>query len=353
MPDASREDIEGFFGDAGWSYHRLEGEDWETRYSGTYTNQVITVRMTQYWVYFYATLINRIDEACRSKMFEHMAMLNYKVSFGKFSIDKSNRLCLGVEVPRENLQASVFKDALNALSYLIDEHFRELLNIATDPDYVSRLKVEQEGGGAAAVAPTLAASSDSADEDVDWSDEDEAEDEDTMGSAANSAAEASVPTAPEVAASGEMNTQPLGEASSDNQSQHPTSTDESPASDVASSLRMASYNCHWVMPQIVGAGGCPPWCKASMLIFTPLPNRFGISRASEASVGSGCPRPSAWVKRMGAINLRPCDNTPSAGLIGMRLKQKHLLSTFQLPPTNWRSWKGVSDARYLEGAEYD
>ncbi len=175
MPDASREDIEGFFGSASWSYHRLEGDDWETRYSGTHTNQVITVRMSQYWVYFYATLINRIDEACRSKMYEHMAMLNYKVSFGKFSIDKSNRLCLGVEVPRENLQSSVFKDALNALSYLIDEHFRELLNIATDPDYVSRLKIEQQSSGSpTAITPPVTTTSDNADEDVDWSDEAEA-----------------------------------------------------------------------------------------------------------------------------------------------------------------------------------
>lgn len=236
MPDATREEIEGFFGDAGWSYHRLEGEDWETRYSGTYTNQVITVRMTQYWVYFYATLINRIDEACRSKMFEHMAMLNYKVSFGKFSIDKSNRLCLGVEVPRENLQASVFKDALNALSYLIDEHFRELLNIATDPDYVSRLKIEQEGGAAAAVAPTVTASTDSADEDVDWSDEDEAEEGAEPSSTSDSTTEASAAVAPAAAASSEMNTQPLVEASADAETPPPANADEPPASDEAQSL---------------------------------------------------------------------------------------------------------------------
>jgi hypothetical protein len=172
MSDASREDIEQFFADAGWSYHRLEGDDWETRYSGSYTNQVITVRMTQYWVYFYATLINRVDEANRTKMYEHLALLNYKVSFGKFSVDKSNRICLGVEVPRENLQPSVFKDALNALSYLIDEHFRELLNLATDPEYVSKLKLEQEGQTASTSTPTTAATIiDSADEDVDWGDD--------------------------------------------------------------------------------------------------------------------------------------------------------------------------------------
>lgn len=172
MPDASCEDIEQFFADAGWAYHRLEGDDWETRYSGAYTNQVITVRMTQYWVYFYATLINRIEESCRNKMFEHLALLNYKVSFGKFSLDKSNRICLGVEVPRENLQSSVFKDSLNALSYLIDEHFRELLNLATDPEYVSKLKLEQDGQTTTPPATTTPSTSgDTADEDVDWGDE--------------------------------------------------------------------------------------------------------------------------------------------------------------------------------------
>ncbi len=239
MPDASREEIETFFADAGWSYHRLEGDDWETRYSGTYTNQVITVRMTQYWVYFYATLINRVDEACRSKMFEHLAMLNYKVSFGKFSIDKSNRICLGVEVPRENLQSSVFKDALNAISYLIDEHFRELLNIATDPDYVSRLKLEQESG--AAMPPsTIAAASDNADEDVDWSDD---EDEEAESSPSDTPAQASTAEPQQVASSANATTEleettgsdtasapPAAEADSDTES-HSDASSESPARD--------------------------------------------------------------------------------------------------------------------------
>ncbi len=228
MPDASREDIEQFFADAGWSYHRLEGEDWETRYSGTYTNQVITVRMAQYWVYFYATLINRVDESCRNKMFEHLAMLNYKVSFGKFSIDKSNRICLGIEVPRENLQSSVFKDALNALSYLIDEHFRELLNIATDPDYVSRLKQEHESGAAAATPPVPASGGDSADEDVDWSDDDEEPSADTEGS---TAADGIAPApAPADTDSSDMNTQPLAENGSTSDSQPEASASEPPAS---------------------------------------------------------------------------------------------------------------------------
>jgi Putative bacterial sensory transduction regulator len=238
MPDASREDIETFFEDTGWSYHRLEGEDWETRYSGTYTNQVITVRMTQYWVYFYATLINRVDEACRSKMFEHLALLNYKVSFGKFSIDKSNRICLGVEVPRENLQSSVFKDALNAISYLIDEHFRELLNIATDPDYVSRLKLEQESGGAVISPPAIIATTDSADEDVDWSD-DEEEGKESGTSATATAADSAATDSDTVSAldnaapasNSSDNPPPIAEASSDTEGHSEASAVEPPDSE--------------------------------------------------------------------------------------------------------------------------
>jgi|GEM_PF-3325641 len=167
--DATAEDIERFFADAAWSHSRLEGEDWETRYSGTHTNQVFTIRMTRFWVYFYATLINKIEESCRHNTYEFLVMLNYKISFGKFSIDKSNRICLGVEVPRENLQSSVFKDALNTISYLIDEHFRELLNVATDPAYVTSLKREEQEAGSTTTQPTASAAND---EDVDWSDDD-------------------------------------------------------------------------------------------------------------------------------------------------------------------------------------
>lgn len=162
--DASNEDIEQFFKEAGWSYSTMEGEDWETRYAGTYSNHVFTVRMTRFWVYFYATLVNKIEESCRLNLFEFLAMLNYKVSFAKFSIDKSNRVCIGVEVPRENLQPSVFKDALNTLSYMVDEHFRELLNTATDPAYVPSLKREEASSDNSSTSLTTAT-----DDDVDWS----------------------------------------------------------------------------------------------------------------------------------------------------------------------------------------
>ncbi len=143
--DATVEDMNRFFQEAGWTARPSGETSWELGYQGNANNWMFSVNMTEYWVYFYCTILNHFKEECRANIYEHLALLNYKISFGKFGATPDGRITLGVELPRENLKAaSMVKDALNTLAYNADEQYLELINIANDPSKVSSLRAKPE-----------------------------------------------------------------------------------------------------------------------------------------------------------------------------------------------------------------
>ncbi len=163
--DASAEDMERFFHEIGWTAAKVGDTDWEVRYRGDVRDWIFYVRMTEYWVFFYATVLNKIKDECRCNVYEHLGLLNYKISLAKYSINASLGVSLGVELPRENLKAaSMVNDALAALSINADEQYLELVNLANDPARVSSLRTQLEAAAAASSAATAAE-----DTDVDWS----------------------------------------------------------------------------------------------------------------------------------------------------------------------------------------
>jgi hypothetical protein len=171
--DASAEDMERYFQEVGWTAAKVGDSDWEVRYRGDVRDWIFYVRMTDYWVYFYATVLNKIKDECRPNVYEHIGLLNYKVSLAKYSINSNQGISVGVELPRENLKfASLVNDALGALSINADENYLELVNLANDASRVSSLRPKPEAetppsSDATSASPPPAAASE--DTDVDWS----------------------------------------------------------------------------------------------------------------------------------------------------------------------------------------
>lgn len=170
--DASPEDMERFFQEIGWTAGRVGETDWEVRYRGDVRDWLFYVRMTEYWIFFYTPVLNKIKDECRLNVFEHIGLLNYKINLAKYSINASFGVSLGVELPRENLKfSSMVNDALAALSINADEQYLELVNLANDPTRVSSLRTQIEADAAAASATPEAPSAPppTEDTDVDWS----------------------------------------------------------------------------------------------------------------------------------------------------------------------------------------
>jgi hypothetical protein len=168
--DASAEDMERYFQEISWTAAKVGDNDWEVRYRGDVRDWIFYVRMTDYWVYFYATVLNKIKDECRPNVYEHIGLLNYKISLAKYSINSNQGVSVGVELPRENLKfASMINDALGALSINADENYLELVNLANDPSRVSSLRPTPEAEattGDSATSPTPPTTEDT---DVDWS----------------------------------------------------------------------------------------------------------------------------------------------------------------------------------------
>jgi hypothetical protein len=203
--DTTAEDMERFFQEIGWTASLVGDTDWEVRYRGDVRDWIFYVRMTEYWVFFYTPVLNKIKDECRLNVYEHIGLLNYKVNLAKYSINSNMGISLGVELPRENLKAaSVVNDAFAALSINADEQYLELVNLANDPTRVSSLhtQLEAEAAASSAATPTATAGEDA---DVDWSAN--SDDEGAAATGGDAASEAT-PSTSEATPPGDHTVQP-------------------------------------------------------------------------------------------------------------------------------------------------
>ncbi len=138
--DATPEDIEQFLKDTNWNAERTGDTSWTLGYSGDVNNWTFTINMTEYWVYFYTNVLNKVKDECKANFYEHLAALNYKITLAKYVRNDRDGVSLGVELPRENLKAaSMVNDALAALAINADQNYLELMNLANDPTKQSSL----------------------------------------------------------------------------------------------------------------------------------------------------------------------------------------------------------------------
>ncbi len=131
--DISPEGLEQLFKEAGWTAQRSGEADWEIPFRGDVRDWAFHVRLTEYWVYFYTAVLNKIKPECRANVYEQIGRLNFVVDLCKYSINEREGISLGVELPRENLTAaSMISDALGALALTAEAHYLELVNLANE-----------------------------------------------------------------------------------------------------------------------------------------------------------------------------------------------------------------------------
>jgi hypothetical protein len=212
--DTTAEDMERFFQEIGWTASLVGDTDWEVRYRGDVRDWIFYVRMTEYWVFFYTPVLNKIKDECRLNVYEHIGLLNYKINLAKYSINATFGVSLGVELPRENLKfSSMVNDALAALSINADEQYLELVNLANDPTRVSSLRTQIEADAAAAASTTPAATPaamPAEDTDVDWSASSDEAASPSVGEATTPAISAATPPTGETASPSEPTPSVLG-----------------------------------------------------------------------------------------------------------------------------------------------
>ncbi len=130
--------IHEYFDTYGWQYEYDEKMNtWHTGFRGQACNFNIFVHLTENWIIFsISPFVNAPeDDRCRVNLHAYLLKLNYLINMAKFSLDEEDDLVLTVELPTENFQYSDFEDGLNALSYYGDTYYREILNVAMDPDH--------------------------------------------------------------------------------------------------------------------------------------------------------------------------------------------------------------------------
>ena len=148
------ETIHQFFHTYGWKYEFEEGSrTWHTGFRGDASNFSIFIHLTENWIYFtISPYVNAPAEpACEQHLNAYLLRLNHVINMAKFAVDLDGDVVLSVELPTENLVFSEFADGLNALSYYADLHYREILNVAQDPDHeppsLEALREAVTGGG--------------------------------------------------------------------------------------------------------------------------------------------------------------------------------------------------------------
>ena len=116
----------------GWPFERIDEHTWRSGFRGDVNSFRFFVRLTENWIFFTIVpfvVAPRTEESALA-LYRHLLKLNREINMAKFAIDDDADVVLTVELPTENLDASEFKDALDALSYYADKHYLDVLNLA-------------------------------------------------------------------------------------------------------------------------------------------------------------------------------------------------------------------------------
>jgi hypothetical protein len=116
----------------GWPFERIDDNTWRSGFRGDVNSFRFFVRLTENWIFFTIVpfvVAPRTEQSALS-LYRHLLKLNREINMAKFAIDDDADVVLTVELPTENLDASEFKDALDALSYYADKHYLDVLNLA-------------------------------------------------------------------------------------------------------------------------------------------------------------------------------------------------------------------------------
>jgi hypothetical protein len=127
--------IRELLAEAGWPCDRINEDTWRSRFKTKKGSFSFFVRVDpEGWVSLAVVPFLRSPEEvlAANKLYQRLLELNHSLLMAKFSIDDDLDVVLSVEYPTGDIDASEFRDALNALSFYADKHHAELLRLATD-----------------------------------------------------------------------------------------------------------------------------------------------------------------------------------------------------------------------------
>ena len=128
-----RAQIEGFLGELGTPYRRITEDTWRSRFQGTQVELPFYIRLDPAGHVTMAVVpfVRSPRDADRARaLYERLLQLNHSLLMAKFSIDDDLDVVLSVEYPLAELDASEFRDALDALLHYADRYYRDVKALA-------------------------------------------------------------------------------------------------------------------------------------------------------------------------------------------------------------------------------
>jgi len=131
------ESIRKLLKEAGWPCERINEDTWRSRFKTKKATFPFFVRVDPAgWVVLAIVPFSRSPEEvpAADALYQRLLELNHKLLMAKFSIDDDLDVVLSVEYPTGAIDASEFRDALDALSFYADKHHEELGALAGTAD---------------------------------------------------------------------------------------------------------------------------------------------------------------------------------------------------------------------------
>ena len=115
-------------------FERIDPATWRSSFHAESKSFRFFVRLTESWIFFTIVPFVRApeDPAIEHRLHRQLLRLNREINMAKFAIDDEGDVVLTVELPTENLDASEFRDALDALCFYADRHYVDLARIGQE-----------------------------------------------------------------------------------------------------------------------------------------------------------------------------------------------------------------------------
>jgi Putative bacterial sensory transduction regulator len=142
LPDITPNTVEKYFGEYGWSFETLEDGIWRTGFKGENGFFTIYLRLTENWLYMSISpyVPQPEEERARVHTMEAMLHFNREMNLAKFVLDEDDDVTLTVELPVGALTYPIFAEGLTALAYYADDIYTDLLELAENPNAISRFR---------------------------------------------------------------------------------------------------------------------------------------------------------------------------------------------------------------------
>lgn len=139
--------IDRYFERYGGQAERLNSETWRTTLRGEIALYPLYLHLTPRFVYLHiAPFLLEPKEEAAPRLFWALLRYNQEMDLAKFSMDANGDILLSVELPAEDFDYTRFEEALSLLERYADAAYRELLNLAQDPDAECRFDDEENPG---------------------------------------------------------------------------------------------------------------------------------------------------------------------------------------------------------------